>query len=128
MVWEADEPNLTAQQERRPWSPPPGPRPGEDREIHGDPPPPAAGTARPGGPGNPWGPPPPAAGTAPGRTGGIRGDRRPRRRDRGPGRPGNPWGAPLQDFLQVLLMNELQGAKTVSEVLKLQFSGVNFLN
>ena len=27
MVWEADEPNLTAQ-ERRPWSPPPGPRPG----------------------------------------------------------------------------------------------------
>ena len=50
MVWEADEPNLTAQ-ERRPWSPPPGPR---------------------------------------------------------PGRPGNPWGAPLQDFLQVLLMNELQ--------------------
>ena len=34
MVWEADEPNLTAQ-ERRPWSPPPGPRPG--------------------GPGNPWG-------------------------------------------------------------------------
>ena len=50
MVWEADEPNLTAQ-ERRPWSPPPGPR---------------------------------------------------------PERPGNPWGAPLQDFLQVLLMNELQ--------------------
>ena len=44
MVWEADEPNLTAQ-ERRPWSPPPGPRPG--------------------GPGNPWGS---AAGTAPGRT------------------------------------------------------------
>ena len=61
-VWEADEPNLTAQ-ERRPWSPPPGPRPG--------------------GPGNPWGPPPPPPGPRPG-------------------------GTPLQDFLQVLLMNELQ--------------------
>ena len=47
MVWEADEPNLTAQ-ERRPWSPPPGRRRSavhgvrrrdrarEDREIRGD--------------------------------------------------------------------------------------------
>ena len=45
MVWEADEPNLTAQ-ERRPWSQPPGPRPG--------------------GPGNPWGPPPPRRRPRPG--------------------------------------------------------------
>jgi hypothetical protein len=86
MVWEADEPNLTAQ-ERRPWSPPPGPRPGGPGNPWGPPPPPPG--PRPGGPGNPWGPPPPPPG--------------PR-----PGRPGNPWGAPLQDFLQVLLMNELQ--------------------
>ncbi len=81
MVWEADEPNLTAQ-ERRPWSPPPGPRPGGPGNPWGPPPPPPG--PRPGGPGNPWGPPPgprpggpgksvgtaaPAAGTAPGRTG-----------------------------------------------------------
>ena len=86
MVWEADEPNLTAQ-ERRPWSPPPGPRPGGPGNQWGPPPPPPG--PRPGGPGNPWGPPPPPPG--------------PR-----PGGPGNPWGPPLQDFLQVLLMNELQ--------------------
>ena len=78
MVWEADEPNLTAQ-ERRPWSPPPGPRPGgpgirggrrprrrdrarEDREIRGDRHPRRRDRAR--------------------EDQEIRGDRRPRRRDR----------------------------------------------
>ncbi|MFR3285401.1 MAG: hypothetical protein ACLTR6_14640 [Clostridium fessum] len=122
MVWEADEPNLTAQ-ERRPWSPPPGPRPGGPGNPWGPPPPPPG--PRPGGPGNPWGPPPPPPGPRPGGPGNpwgppprrrdraredqeIRGDRRLRRRDRVRGDQGNPWGAPLQDFLQVLLMNELQ--------------------
>ena len=59
MVWEADEPNLTAQ-ERRPWSPPPGPRPGGPGNPWTAAP---AARPRPGEPGNPW-------------------DRRPRRRDR----------------------------------------------
>ncbi len=138
--WEADEPNLTAQ-ERRPWSPPPGPRPGRTGKSVGTATPaagtasgrtrksvgdrrPAAGTApgsdrksvgtaapppgpRPGGPGNPWGPPPPPPGPRPGGPGNPWGPPPPPPGPR-PGRPGNPWGAPLQDFLQVLLMNELQ--------------------
>lgn len=112
-VWEADEPNLTAQ-ERRPWSPPPGPRPGGPGNPWGPPPPPGS---RPGGPGNPWGPPPP--GSRPGRPGNPWGPPPPPPGPR-PGKPGNPWGppppppgprpwgTPFQDFLQVLLMNELQ--------------------
>lgn len=104
MVWEADEPNLTAQ-ERRPWSPPPGPRPGGPGNPWGPPPPPPG--SRPGGPGNPWGPPPPPPGPRPGGPGNPWGPPPPPPEPR-PGRPGNPWGAPLQDFLQVLLMNELQ--------------------
>lgn len=60
MVWEADEPNLTAQ-ERRPWSPPPGPR-REDRGIRGDRRPHRRDRVR--------------------EDQEIRGDRRPRRRDR----------------------------------------------
>ena len=115
MVWEADEPNLTAQ-ERRPWSPPPGgpgnpwgppppppgPRPGGPGNPWGPPPGP-----RPGGPGNPWGPPPPPPGPRPGGPGNPWGPPPPPPGPR-PERPGNPWGPPLQDFLQVLLMNELQ--------------------
>ncbi|MFR8328759.1 hypothetical protein [Clostridium sp.] len=119
MVWEADEPNLTAQ-ERRPWSPPPGPRPGGPGNPWGPPPPPPGPRPggpgnpwgpppgpRPGGPGNPWGPPPPPPGPRPGGPGNPWGPPPPPPGPR-PERPGNPWGAPLQDFLQVLLMNELQ--------------------
>ena len=119
MVWEADEPNLTAQ-ERRPWSPPPGPRPGGPGNPWGPPPPPPG--PRPGGPGNPWEPPPPplcnapdtgkltrtatpAAGTASGET----------RKSVVPPPPlpdrelgDQRWGARWFADFQVLLMNELQ--------------------
>ena len=94
-VWEADEPNLTVQ-ERRPWSPPPGPRPGGLGNPWGPPPPPPG--PRPGGPGNPWGPPPPPPGPRPGGPGNLW----------GPPPGPRPGGTPFQDFLQVLLMNEIQ--------------------
>ena len=120
-VWEATEPNLTAQ-ERRPWSPPPGPRPGGAGNPWGPPPPPPGPgnpwgpPPPPPGPGNPWGPPPPPPGP-----GNPWGPPPPPPGPR-PGKAGNSWWAgnclfpgcsgrretPIQDFLQVLLMNELQ--------------------